>query len=286
MHNQVCSEIVAEVKASSPIRTSLYEREGSMWGSLKRPSLRREDEIFPCTFKAIRKRLGIPQPSDISHRISMIDECRSDDNALCHEMLTTFGFTQDQMHRAAERFHLGRSKSGKTIYWMIDDIGRCLDGHIGDAWVSTMLKARYPDLAHYIIGQHCLFGLHQISMINFDSNFGSISREATPKSIGIVESERSAVLLSELCPDLLWLAYSYPINMTIEKFEPLQGRKITLYPRTDPNMESYISFLELADQVHRTYRTIDITVSHFLEDNATDDQKQRNIDLLEFMLEK
>ena len=28
----------AEVKASSPIRTSLYEREGSMWGRLKRPS--------------------------------------------------------------------------------------------------------------------------------------------------------------------------------------------------------------------------------------------------------
>ena len=31
---------VAEVKASSPIRTSLYEREGSMWGRLKRPSPR------------------------------------------------------------------------------------------------------------------------------------------------------------------------------------------------------------------------------------------------------
>jgi hypothetical protein len=30
----------AEVKASSPIRTSLYEREGSMWGRLKRPSPR------------------------------------------------------------------------------------------------------------------------------------------------------------------------------------------------------------------------------------------------------
>jgi len=34
----------AEVKASSPIRTSLYEREGSMWGSLKRPSPRRPSQ--------------------------------------------------------------------------------------------------------------------------------------------------------------------------------------------------------------------------------------------------
>ena len=75
-----------------------------MWGRLKRPS---------------------PRP------INLIEESRSDDSDLCHEMLTTFGFTQDQMHRAAERFHLGRSKSGKTIYWMIDDIGRTLDGRPG-----------------------------------------------------------------------------------------------------------------------------------------------------------
>ena len=235
----------AEVKASSPIRTSLYEREGSMWGSLKRPSLR---------------------------RTTFIEDCRSDDNDLCHEMLTTFGFTPDQIHRAAERFHLGRSKSGKPIYWMIDDLGHCLDGRIGTSWFSTMLKHRYPEAAPYLKVRHCLFGLHQIN--------------EQPKPIGIVESERSAVLLSELCPDLLWMAYSYGSNCTVDKFEPLQGRKITFYPRTEPNKEYYFSFLELADQIKRAYKTIDISVSSFLENNATDDQKQRNIDLLEFMLEK
>ena len=234
----------AEVKASSPIRTSLYEREGSMWGSLKRPSRR---------------------------RISLIDECRSDDSDLCHEMITQYGFTEEQMHRAAERFHLGRSKSGKTIYWMINDIGRCLDGRIGDSWVSTMLKSRYPEGAPYVRIAHCLFGLHQISEEN-DSIM----------PIGIVESERSAVLLSELRPELLWLAYSYGSNCTVDKFEPLQGHKVTLYPRTDPNQEYYLSFLELADQVKRAY-PIDISVSSFLDDHATDDQKTRNIDILEFL---
>ena len=286
----------AEVKASSPIRTSLYEREGSMWGSLKRPSLR---------------------------RTTFIEDCRSDDNDLCHEMLTTFGFTPDQMHRAAERFHLGRSKSGKPIYWMIDDLGHCLDGRIGTSWFSTMLKHRYPEAAPYLKVRHCLFGLHQITeydiqetqadplmgraYINERATGGAVasSPKGRPwrgdaslvpflraeemnslKPIGIVESERSAVLLSELCPELLWLAYSYGTNCTIDKFEPLQGRKITFYPRTEPNKEYYFSFLELADQIKRAYKTIDISVSSFLENNATDDQKQRNIDLLEFMLEK
>ena len=103
--------------------------------------------------------------------------------------------------------------------------------------------------------------------------------------IGIIESERSAVLLSELCPDLIWLAYSYNSNLTIEKFEPLQGHKITLYPRSDPNQEYYLSFLELADQVKRAYKSIDISVSSFLENNASDNQKIRNVDLLEFMCE-
>ena len=235
----------AEVKASSPIRTSLFEREGSMWGRLKRPS---------------------PRP------INLIEESRSDDSDLCHEMITTFGFSQDQMHRAAERFHLGRSKSGKTIYWMIDDIGRTLDGRIGDAWVSTMLKARYPTAAPYVHFDHCLFGLHQIS-------------ECEQKPIGIVESERSAVLLSELCPELIWLAYIYGCNLNVNSFEPLQGRKITLFPRTDSVRETYLSFLELADQVKRCYKDIDLSVSRFLEDNANDDQKRREIDLLQYLLE-
>ena len=235
----------AEVKASSPIRTSLYEREGSMWGSLKRPSRR---------------------PT------SIVADCRSDDSDLCHEMLTTFGFTEAQMHRASERFHLGRSKSGKTIYWMIDELGICHDGHLGDSWVSTMLKSRYPECAPYIQITHCLFGLHQISE-EMDNS----------KPIGIVESERSAVLLSELFPELLWLAYSYGSNCTVDKFEPLQGHKITFYPRTDPNQECYLSFLELADQVKRTYN-IDINVSSFLEDNATDDQKSKDIDLVDYLI--
>ena len=262
-----------------------------MWGSLKRPSRR---------------------PTNI------VDDCRSDDSDLCHEMLTTFGFMPDQMHRAAERFHLGSSKSGKTIYWMIDELGICHDGHLGDSWVSTMLKSRYPECAPYIQISHSLFGLHQISeepqagplMVPAYQNeratggavaspfegglggnapllvrfLGASEKMNKFKPIGIVESERSAVLLSELCPELLWMAYSYGSNCTVDKFEPLQGHKITLFPRADPNQEYYISFLELADQVKRAY-AIDISVSSFLDDNATASQKSNNIDLVDYLFQ-
>ena len=122
----------AEVKASSPIRTSLYEREGSMWGSLKRPS---------------------PRPT-------LFEECRSDDSDLCHELTDRYGFTPEEMHRAAERYHLGRSKSGKTIYWMIDELGIVRDGHLANSWVSQMLKSRCPSFLQDWYPHHCLFGQH------------------------------------------------------------------------------------------------------------------------------
>lgn len=256
--------------STSPAYYLLSRREKYVWGL--KPSPRAIDEVFPYTFRAIRERLGLPEAGDRSQKTGILQGCRSDDSDLCHDMLSVYGFSQEQMHRAAERFRLGRSKSGKTIYWMIDDLGRWLDGHIGDSWVSTMLKARYPEAAPFVSIEHCLFGLHQISQY-----------EQMP--IGIVESERTAVLLSELRPELLWLAYVYGANCTVDQFEPLQGRKITFFPRTDPDKEMELSFLELADQLKRLYRHIDVNVSHFLEDHASPDQKARHIDLIDFLFE-
>ena len=239
-----------------PILPSLSEREVRMW-----------HEAFTSA-----RRHRSTNSEAVNTRPNMIDQCRSDDNALCHDLMTKYGFTEEQMHRAAERFKLGRSKSGKTIYWMIDDLGRCLDGRIGgEAWVSTMIKRRYHDLIHLIPPTtHCFFGLHQVS-------------QGDPMPIGIVESERSAVILSEVQPKLIWLAYVYAANCTIEQFAPLQGYKVTLYPRTDPCQEIYVSFLELADQIRRVYRDIDITVSTFLEDHASESQKSHHIDLVDFL---
>ena len=211
---------------------------------------------------------------------SIIEASRSDDSDFCHEMMTKYGFTEEQMHRAAERFQLGRSKSGKTIYWMIDDLDSLRDGHIGDgsfdpeAWVSTQFKHRYRDLSHLIPPTtHCFFGLHQVSQCD------------ESKPIGIVERECSAVILSELQPKLIWLAYAYPANCTIDQFAPLRGCKVTLYPRADSCADYYVSFLELADQVRHVYPDSDITVSAFLEDHASETQKARNIDLVDFLFE-
>ena len=73
--------------------------------------------------------------------------------------------------------------------------------------------------------------------------------------------------------------------MTPNLLEPLQGQMVTIYPRTDPTMDTYLSFLELADSIRRLYPSIDLTVDAILEDHASDSQKDRCIDLLEFLLD-
>ena len=264
------TDTLAEVKASSPIRTSLFEREGSMWGCLKRPSQRLKDEerLFPNTFRAMRHRLDIPD----CYR-GLVERARSNDAEICHKMLTAYGLTEAQMLRAANHYRIGKSRSGKTIYWMIDEQGIWMDGHLGDAWVTQLLQHRYPDIAPYIHSPHCLFGLHLLSPLTAN------------RSVAIVESEQSAVVLSELFPELLWMAYAYPANLTVDRFKSLRGRTVTLFPRADLNGDDYYFLLDIADQAHRRFPAIDLRVSSFLEVHATDAQKERHIDLLDFIME-
>ena len=220
------------------------------------------EEAFPYTFKNLRKKFGIPEPT----KLSMVEQCawhgQSFDNIL----------TDEQLHHAAERYHLGKSRSGKPIYWMIDDLDIVRDGHIGDGWVSQMLKHRYPEFSKYMTTQHCLFGLHLIN--ESDSTY----------TISIVESERSALILSELYPQSLWMAYSYPANFNEYLFAPLQDHRIILFPNADETGSTYLAFLNIADHARRKFH-LDITVNPLLEDNASPSQKSRHIDLLTFYLE-
>ena len=195
---------------------------------------------------------------------------QSDDSDTCRDIVASGRLTQEQMKHAAGRYRLGRSRNGTTVFWMIDELGVLRDGRVGDAWASSLLKVK-GQLPEWWNPSHCFFGQHLL-------------RSEEEKGIGIVESERSAVILSELYPSLLWLARSYPANLTEEHFQPLQGHAVTLFPRTDPFGNTYTAYLELADQVHRSLG-LDIRVSPILEDHATPEQKQRQIDIVDFYFE-
>lgn len=198
----------------------------------------------------------------------MIEACQADEFDFFQPYIDGGMLTIDQMHQAAERYYLGKTLSGKTMFWMIDDMMQPLDAHIGDTWLSKLLKKREPLLEYWPV-KHCLFGEHLLS---------------AEGSVGIVESEASAVILSELFPETIWLAYVYTANLTPQLMQPLRGRKVTIYPRTDPTISNYVFFLEYAEMVRKQY-DVDLRIDSTLEYNTTAEQKERCIDILDFIFE-
>ena len=197
----------------------------------------------------------------------MVEACRADDFDFFRPFIEAGRLTVEQMHHAAARYHLGKTRSGKPLFWMIDETQDPQDAHIGDeGWISTALKAREP-LLQLWRPTHCLFGLHLLSTLS---------------SIAIVEREVSAVVLSELFPEVLWMAYATVEHLEVELFAPLQGRTVTIYPATDPSGSTYLFFLDLAEAIRQRY-DLHITVATILEDHASPEQKDRCIDLLGFL---
>ena len=245
------------------------------------------NNVFCNTFEALSEELGLP-PADKS----LVELCRADDADFCQEVVAKGWLSEAQMAHAAERYRLGKSKNGKPIFWMIDERGIVRDGRIGDTWVSMIFKRRYPECGRYIVTKHCLFGEHLISKrratLGTDPSeqpeVADICVSPHCSTVAIVESERSAVVLSELFPECIWMAYSYPSNFTVDKLAPLQGCVVSIYPHTDPTGCTYVSFLELADQARRLY-DIDLSVVSLLEEHASEEQKERCIDILDFITE-
>lgn len=233
-------------------------------------------ELLPHSFKAILGRFDADffrRSSDLLlPSMPMVNACRADDFDFFRPLIDAGKLTVEQMHHAAGRYLLGKGRSGQPIYWMIDDMRQPLDGHIGNAWVSASLKVREPAL-RYWQPRHCLFGLH----LTADDSLSSFP-------VSIVESERTAVLLSEVFPRSLWLSTVPGSCFTISLLKPLQGRVVKVFPHTDETMSNYVCWLDLCDLARRTYH-LDIECSMLIEDSATPDQKRREIDLYDLYIE-
>lgn len=201
--------------------------------------------------------------------MKMVDTCRADDFDFFQPSINTGLLIAEQMRHACARYHIGKTRSGKPMFWMIDDMLAPLDAHIGnDVWLSSLLKAREPLLRNWH-PQHCLFGLHLLTM---------------PGPISIVDSETSAVVLSELFPESLWMAYADVTLLNDQLFMPLQGRIATIYPRTDLYSSNYLFFDEMAANLRQSFG-LHLSVATLLEEHATKEQKSRCINLLDFILE-
>ena len=248
-----------------------------------------------------------PLPSDIIQRSLSVD------SVFCKSAVSAGYLSESQLRHAASRYRLGATKDGGVIFWEIDDQQHVHSGKImyyqpdchrdkshTPTWVHSLMKDKLP--ANYEL-QHCLFGLHllghteitestessspvkkNISAISFIS--AGQNQSAGPKKIAIVESEKTAVILSELFPDFLWLSCGGLQMFKPELLAPLVHHKVIIFPDTDETGEAYKAWLTVLQQAQRQYPfKYPLRISNLLEQRATPDQKQRKIDLADYLFE-
>ena len=208
---------------------------------------------------------------------------------------------------------LGQVYDGKIMHYRPDG-HRDHERH--PDWVSSCLKRHYlkgdERLAAEIAVQHCLFGTHLLSLecrvesLEFatavpsaleSSAFSSavansklytlnstLSSLNSPLPVAVVEAEKTAVIMSEHFPDCLWLAAGGLYELTVAKLFPLRGRRIVLFPDTDPDGRAYATWYRVMLEAQRLLGHA-VHLSPLLEQRATPAQKQRKIDIADFIFE-
>ena len=123
----------------------------------------------------------------------------------------------------------------------------------------------------------------------------SVDADADDVEIAVVESEKTAVICSEIItlqaikqvcnigaetiiPDVLWMATGGVGNLSAELLMPLKDYKITLFPDTDETGTTYNLWRSKAEEIGKILGQR-IWVSNILEQNATEQQKKNKIDI-------
>jgi hypothetical protein len=138
-------------------------------------------------------------------------------------------FSEEEVQSVILQYRLGTSKHwiGSTIFWQINPHNKIMTGKVMLFNIKTGKRVKTPfnhihwvhsilKLNDYVL-QQCLFGLHLIN-------------ESTKNKIAIVESEKTALIMSLFLPDYIWMATGSKSNFKKEMLLPIKKHPILAYP--------------------------------------------------------
>lgn len=189
----------------------------------------------------------------------------------------------DRVAEIIQDYQVGATPDHHVIYWYMDQEGLVRYGKImaydknGHREHSFFPKSIPCELAKqgqlpssYTI-KKTLFGEHLLA-----------KPENHAKTVGIVESEKSAIICSLCMPDILWMATGSMNNMQQERFEAVKNRKVILYPDTDEKSEAFKRWDAKAKELNMA--GWNIHTSNYLEMMATPDQRKQKIDIADLLI--
>lgn len=133
-----------------------------------------------------------------------------------------------------KKYLIGTSKKwkGASVFWQIDEkqnvrFGQIMlyDAEKGKRMYRDAVNKKFPYISsvRYELNlnnfntKQCLFGLHLIN-------------ETTSKTLAVVESEKTAILMSLFKPEYTWLATGGKGNFNFEFLKPIRKYKIIAFP--------------------------------------------------------
>lgn len=238
----------------------------------------------PATPQPPQQPSALPSP--------LVERCQRTSTTFCQSLVGTGILTKTQMQRAADLYRLGATRDGGVIFWYMDERQRLTEGKI--MWygtdchrdhqrhpvtVSSRLK-RQGRLPADWQATPCFFGQHLLRQT-------AVGKSPT---IAIVESEKTAVICSQLLPTLqdcpvLWMACGGLSRLRPDLFLPLRGLKVAAFPDTDPKGDAHRLWTNACREAARLMHH-PVYVSTLLEQHASEEQKRRKIDIADFLLEQ
>lgn len=137
-------------------------------------------------------------------------------------------FDDQAARRIIATYHIGTSShwNGATVLWQIDTARRIRAGkvmlfdpvtgkrvkepHSHITWIHTITP-----IPEYELNQ-CFFGEHLLT--------------DTTRPVAITEGEKTAMIMSESMPEMIWISCGGLAGLTDRKCEVLKGREVILYP--------------------------------------------------------
>lgn len=138
-------------------------------------------------------------------------------------------FSIEEIQSVIQKYAIGTSAhwKGATVFWQINSQNQIRTGKVMlyDAnsgsrvkkpfnhinWVHKLLKIEPFNL------QQCLFGLH-------------LKKEINNQNIAIVESEKTAIMMSLFLTDYIWMATGSKGNLKKDILQPIKNFNIVAYP--------------------------------------------------------
>ena len=231
--------------------------------------------------KVVNKPTGKPElvtPSLIPVEVMKKSLAKYDTNPFYRYLCGIIGIEETQ--RIFQLYHIGTGKkwNGCTVFWQIDINGQVRTGKLMGYDPDTGHRIKEPvkqvTWAHSVMGMsdfhlvQCLFGEHLLPL-------------KPAMTVALVESEKTAIIMSHFMPDLLWLSTGGKDGCFNENaVQILRGRTVILIPDLG-GWEKWQKKSQMLKSICKR-----VIMSDVIEKIATDEQREKGLDVADFFLMK